>query len=62
MRSVISAAEAAVTVLLVLINMVPATEAAQSPRSPLIVVASATEIHAPPDDQAVELADRAMRV
>ena len=62
MRSVIGAAEMAATLLLALINMAAATEPAQTPLSPSIVVASATEIQAPPDEQVVELADRTMRI
>jgi hypothetical protein len=62
MRGLIGAAEVAVAVLLAIINMVSVAEAAQSPRSPSIVVASATDIQAPPDHQVVELTDRAMRV
>jgi hypothetical protein len=62
MRSVIGAAGVAATLLLALITMAAAAEPTRSPRSPAIVVASALEIQAPPDDQVVELADRAMRI
>jgi hypothetical protein len=62
MRSVIGAAEVAATLLLALVTMAAPAEPTQFPRSPSIVVASAMEIQAPPDDQVVELADRAMRI
>jgi hypothetical protein len=61
MRNVI-AAEAAATILFAFINMVAAAAPAQSQVSPSILVASATQIQAPPDDKVVELADRAMHV
>jgi len=60
MRGVIGAAKVAATVLLALTSMAAAAEPTQSSRS--IIVASATQIQAPPDDQVVELADRAMRI
>jgi len=60
MRSVFGAAGVAATVLLALVSMAAAAGPTQSPRS--IIVASATQIQVPPDDQVVELADRAMRI
>src|SRR5262245_57778520 len=62
MRNVIGAAGVAATVLLALINVAAAAEPVRSPQYPSIVVASATEIQAPPDAQVIGLADRAMRI
>ena len=43
-------------------NVTAVATATQPSRSASLVAASATEIKAPPDDQVVELADRAMRL
>jgi hypothetical protein len=48
--------------LLALVNVFPANAGAPVPREPALVLASATDIQVPSDDQAVELADRSMRV
>jgi len=52
----------ALAALLALANVLPANAASPAPRDPHFVPAAATDIHAPPDDQVVELADRSMRV
>jgi hypothetical protein len=52
----------ALAALLVFTSVHPANAASTDPRDAHLVLAAATDIQAPSDDQVVELADRSMRV